>query len=134
MSEPRTIRDCLSSISDADLSAFLRALDHIVGQHRNANRAQAVAWYRVLIDAGEADQRWRNGNLDPEGIPYWEERLVEAACALSDAEIEALRDGYQALFYDGLGLPIEHPLTILGGICAILLDLEAERRATPVVA
>lgn len=133
MDYPKTIKDALSNLSDAELTQFLRAMDRVVSDHRRGKAAAAVGWFKVLREAGETDRRWRKGTLKEETIPYWEIKLAEAAAALSDDEIEQLITGYRELFNGQSDVPFKHPVAMLGGICVIVLELESERRY-PVVA
>lgn len=131
-SYPVTVKDALSNLADTELSQFLRAMDHVIADHRREKAAAAVAWFKVLREAGEADQRWRNGTLKGE-MPYWEIKLAQAATALSDDEIAQLSAQYQELFTGESTVPLKHPLAMLAGVCQIVLELESERRH-PVVA
>lgn len=120
------IAEQLAELNDRDLAAWLRALDVLVADARQANMPALAGWYCALRRAGEADQRWRKGGTAP--LVSWESELVTAAQQLGPIDLDRLGVHYQAVFEGRLGIPFKHPAAMIAGVCAIVLELVRETR------
>jgi len=120
------IAEYFSQLDDAELVAWLRALDTLVSDARQARQAARTGWYVVLRSIGEAEQRWRQGGTAP--LTSWESELVNAAQALSAGELRELHAHNLAIFEGENEIPFKHPAAMIAGVCAIVLDMVRESR------